>query len=160
MVRIFEWEKKWFGATGAGKKVAGPHDSMGGVVTELEWKGRRFKQRPPPPSWFKGNAGPEQKPQPLKKALKVVAGVAKTVAAVAPLVGKPGVGAIAGTVYKVAEGLSELSVPELGQSLKSMDLDVADARRVLDALQSLEMNGRRRKGAFAAIGAKRRALRG
>lgn len=158
MVRVFQWnDQLWYG-TVAGKKVAGPQPSLGKVVTECERLGRRkVKQTAPPPSWFKGEAGPNKNPQPFRKAMSVAAGAAGTIAKVAAVVGRPGVSAVAGSVAKVAEMLADLSVPKLAKAVR--DLDGSNVDKVLEMLEGLEVEGKNRKGVHKAIGVRRRRLK-
>ena len=158
-IRIFSWPNEnggnsWYG-TQNGKAIAGPHPDSGGVVLELERKGfRRFRERPPPPSWYRGTAGPEKAPQPFKKVMEVVVKASGVAAVVGAVTGHPEVAAIAATVGKIAEALAELNLADLKKALEEVD-----AKDVLDTLLTIENAGKNRDGAKAAIKARRKALR-
>lgn len=152
-MRVFEWTDGFYGTVN-GEAIVGPCLTLGVAVLACEAKGfRKMRHRPPPPSWFRGTAGPNKAPQPIRKALKVGAKVATTVAAAA--VGKPGVSAIAGSVAKVATHLSKMTVSRVKHELGTVNNE-----KVLDALLLLESNGRNRKGVKDAVGVRRRAMRG
>lgn len=141
MIKIFEWTDGWYAAK-KGKHLLGPLATMGDIVMELERRGMRpFRKGAPPLTWVRGSAGPK----PIKKLLKVIAGVAKAVAVVKPEAAVVGV---------IAEALSKLTISDVKKHVANID-----SLEVLEALRKEESRGKKRAGILDLIRARKKALR-
>lgn len=141
MIRIFEWDGEWY-ATLRGRTIVEKKPTMNAAILAVEEKGfRRFKQAMPPRKWFSGEEGPK----PLKKALKIAAGVAKVIAEVEPALAP---------VAEILGLLADLSVKDLKKEIAKID-----SLELLERLRKKESRGKNRAGVLDLVRSRKKALR-